>query len=85
MSGKLTPLNDNVLLTVLENLPEMYRAKVVAVGPGLATLGGRLKPRVKAGDVVIINRYPASWVFLNDEKLLLTNEHRIRLKVKDVK
>lgn len=85
MSEEFTPLNDNVLLTVLEKVPEMYKAKVVAVGPGLATLGGRLKPRVRAGDVVLIDRYPVHWVFLGDEKFLLVNEHKIRLKVKDVR
>ena len=82
---KYIPLGDNVLLEVLEKISEMYRAKVVAVGPGLATLGGRLKPRIKVGDVVLVDRYPASWVFIDSNKkkrLMIQHEHRIRLKCK---
>ena len=77
---KYEPLNDNVLLEMLEQVPEMYRCRVLRCGPGMPTYDGKLVPMpVKAGDIVVIARYPVTWIFEGEKKLLLIHAHRIRL------
>lgn len=75
------PLNDNVLLELIDKEPELYRAKVIAVGPGFLTYSGKRVPvDVCVGDVVLVGRHACQWVFQGEKKLLLIHGTQIRLK-----
>ena len=79
----MKPLGDNVILEKIGKLPELYRCKVLAVGPGLQTPSGRVKPQVRKGDVVLIKRWPvAEFPDPDDPKrmLLVVSEYQIRVK-----
>lgn len=81
MTKHWQPINDNVLLELKAKLPELYRAKVVAVGPGFLTYSGKRVPvDVKVGDVVLVGRHACQWVFQGKKKLLLIHGTQIRLR-----
>jgi len=81
---KYTPLNDNVLLEMIEKIPELLKCRVVAVGAGLPTINGKPYPMtVKVGDVVIVNRSLLVSIFLDDKPYILMREHKIRLLCKE--
>jgi chaperonin GroES len=89
---KLKPLNDRVLVKRLESdektagglyIPDTAkekpsRGKVVAAGPGkLADDGKRVAPAVKAGDLVLFNKYAGTEVNLDGEEHLVMREDDI--------
>jgi len=52
--------------------------KVVAVGPGKVTKGGKVTaPDVKAGDRILFGKYSGSEVMLDDEEHLILREDDI--------
>ena len=81
------PMNDNVLLKPTgTRINELREAKVVAVGPGMPTIVGRMKPRIKKGDVVLVDESRCRTIFKDGDRgylLLLTRENKICLKVKE--
>jgi chaperonin GroES len=89
---KLKPLNDRVLVKRLESdektagglyIPDTAkekpsRGKVVAAGPGkLADDGKRVAPAVKAGDLVLFNKYAGTEVNIDGEEHLVMREDDI--------
>lgn len=83
---KLKPLSNRVLLQRMEPeesvkggiiLPDTAKkkqetAKVVAVGPGKRDKAGNLLPiPVKAGDLVLIDKYSGQEVTLDDEEYVI--------------
>ena len=80
------PLNDNVLLKILESLPELYKCEVIAVGPGISTyLGKKFEMDIKVNDIVLIRRHLLISLFKEKEKFLLVSERNILVKVKVAK
>jgi chaperonin GroES len=91
-SMKLKPLNDRVLVKRLESeektagglyIPDTAkekpsRGKVVAAGPGkLADDGKRTALAVKAGDLVLFNKYAGTEISLDGEEHLVMREDDI--------
>ena len=89
---KLKPLNDRVLVKRLESeektagglyIPDTAkekpsRGKVVAAGPGkLADDGKRTALAVKAGDLVLFNKYAGTEISLDGEEHLVMREDDI--------
>jgi chaperonin GroES len=89
---KLKPLNDRVLVKRLESdektagglyIPDTAkekpsRGKVVAAGPGkLAEDGKRTALAVKAGDIVLFNKYAGTEITLDGEEHLVMREDDI--------
>jgi len=89
---KLKPLNDRVLVKRLESeektagglyIPDTAkekpsRGKVVAAGPGkLADDGKRTALAVKAGDLVLFNKYAGTEVTIDGEEHLVMREDDI--------
>ena len=89
---KLKPLNDRVLVKRLESdektagglyIPDTTkekpsRGKVVAAGPGkLADDGKRTALAVKAGDLVLFNKYAGTEISLDGEEHLVMREDDI--------
>ena len=89
---KLKPLNDRVLVKRLESdektagglyIPDTAkekpsRGKVVAAGPGkLAEDGKRTALAVKAGDLVLFNKYACTEIALDGEEHLVMREDDI--------
>ena len=89
---KLKPLNDRVLVKRLESeektagglyIPDTAkekpsRGKVVAAGPGkLADDGKRAALAVKAGDLVLFNKYAGTEISLDGEEHLVMREDDI--------
>jgi chaperonin GroES len=88
-AGKVQPLADRLVIRANEReemtlsgivLPDTAKEKpqegtVVAVGPGrLNEAGERVKPEVKAGDVVLYARYAGTEVKIDGEELLILKE-----------
>jgi len=91
-SMKLKPLNDRVLVKRLESeektagglyIPDTAkekpsRGKVVAAGPGkLADDGKRAALAVKAGDLVLFNKYAGTEISIDGEEHLVMREDDI--------
>ncbi|MDR0466573.1 MAG: co-chaperone GroES [Deltaproteobacteria bacterium] len=89
---KLKPLNDRVLVKRLESdektagglyIPDTAkekpsRGKVVAAGPGkIADDGKRAALAVKAGDLVLFNKYAGTEVSIDGEEHLVMREDDI--------
>jgi chaperonin GroES len=89
---KLKPLNDRVLVKRLESdektagglyIPDTAkekpsRGKVIAAGPGkLADDGKRAALAVKAGDLVLFNKYAGTEISLDGEEHLVMREDDI--------
>ena len=89
---KLKPLNDRVLVKRLESedktagglyIPDTAkekpsRGKVVAAGPGkLADDGKRAALAVKAGDLVLFNKYAGTEISIDGEEHLVMREDDI--------
>ena len=89
---KLKPLNDRVLVKRLESeektagglyIPDTVkekpsRGKVVAAGPGkLADDGKRTALAVKAGDLVLFNKYAGTEISIDGEEHLVMREDDI--------
>lgn len=89
---KLKPLNDRVLVKRLESeektagglyIPDTAkekpsRGKVVAAGPGkLADDGKRTALAVKAGDLVLFNKYAGTEISIDGEEHLVMREDDI--------
>jgi len=89
---KLKPLNDRVLVKRLESeektagglyIPDTAkekpsRGKVVAAGPGkLADDGKRVALAVKAGDLVLFNKYAGTEISIDGEEHLVMREDDI--------
>jgi len=89
---KLKPLNDRVLVKRLESdektagglyIPDTAkekpsRGKVIAAGPGkLADDGKRVALAVKAGDLVLFNKYAGTEISLDGEEHLVMREDDI--------
>jgi chaperonin GroES len=89
---KLKPLNDRVLVKRLESeektagglyIPDTAkekpsRGKVVAAGPGkLADDGKRTPLAVKAGDLVLFNKYAGTEISIDGEEHLVMREDDI--------
>jgi chaperonin GroES len=89
---KLKPLNDRVLVKRLESeektagglyIPDTAkekpsRGKVVAAGPGkIADDGKRTALAVKAGDLVLFNKYAGTEISLDGEEHLVMREDDI--------
>ncbi len=89
---KLKPLNDRVLVKRLESdektagglyIPDTAkekpsRGKVIAAGPGkLADDGKRTALAVKAGDLVLFNKYAGTEISLDGEEHLVMREDDI--------
>ena len=89
---ELKPLNDRVLVKRLESeektagglyIPDTAkekpsRGKVVAAGPGkLADDGKRAALAVKAGDLVLFNKYAGTEISINGEEHLVMREDDI--------
>src|SRR4029077_15791803 len=89
---KIRPINDRVLvrrddaeatskggIIIPDNAKEpLTRGTVLAVGPGKALDGGgRLEPRVKAGDRVVFGKYSGSEFEHDGEKRMFMNEEDI--------
>jgi len=89
---KLKPLNDRVLVKRLESeektagglyIPDTAkekpsRGKIVAAGPGkLADDGKRTALAVKAGDLVLFNKYAGTEISLDGEEHLVMREDDI--------
>jgi chaperonin GroES len=96
--ASLRPLDDRVVLKVLEAeemsaggilLPDAakekpQRGKVTAVGAGKLTKEGkRVKPDVKAGDVVLFGKYAGSDVKVDGEDYKILRENEILARVED--
>ena len=86
------PLNDRVLVKRLESedktagglfIPDTAKEKpsrgeVVAVGPGKCDDGGKRVPMsVKAGDIVLFNKYAGTEIKLDGEEHLVMREDDI--------
>ena len=86
------PLNDRVLVKRLESeektagglfIPDTAKEKpsrgeVVAVGPGTCDDGGKRVPMsVKAGDIVLFNKYAGTEIKLDGEEHLVMREDDI--------
>ena len=89
---KLKPLNDRVLVKRLESeektagglfIPDTAKEKpskgqVVAAGPGKAGENGeRVALAVKAGDMVLFNKYAGTEVKLDDKEYLIVRQSDI--------
>jgi chaperonin GroES len=89
---KLRPLQDRVLLRRVEPerkttggilIPDTVQEKpvegeVIAVGPGARDKGGELLPMdVKAGDLVLFNKWSGSEIKLEGEELMIMKESDI--------
>jgi len=89
---KLKPLNDRVLVKRLESeektagglyIPDTAkekpsRGKVVAAGPGkIADDGKRAALAVKAGDLVLFNKYAGTEISIDGEEHLVMREDDI--------
>ena len=96
-STKVQPLADRVVVKANEReemtlsgivLPDTAKEKpqegtIVAVGPGrLNEKGDRVKPEVKAGDVVLYAKYAGTEVKIDGEELLILKETDILAIVK---
>jgi len=96
-STKVQPLADRVVVKANEReemtlsgivLPDTAKEKpqegtIVAVGPGrLNEKGERVKPEVKAGDVVLYAKYAGTEVKIDGEELLILKETDILAIVK---
>ena len=94
---KLKPLNDRVLVKRLESeektagglyIPDTAkekpsRGKVVAAGPGkLADDGKRTALAVKAGDLVLFNKYAGTEISIDGEEHLVMREDDILAIIK---
>jgi chaperonin GroES len=94
---KVQPLADRVVVKANERdemtasgivLPDTAKEKpqegtIVAVGPGrLNEKGERVKPEVKAGDVVLYAKYAGTEVKIDSEELLILKETDILAIVK---
>jgi chaperonin GroES len=94
---KVLPLADRVVVKANERdemtasgivLPDTAKEKpqegtIVAVGPGrLNEKGERVKPEVKAGDVVLYAKYAGTEVKIDSEELLILKETDILAIVK---
>jgi chaperonin GroES len=89
---KLKPLNDRILVKRLETeektaggiyIPDSAKEKpmkgeVVAAGPGkLDEAGKRVKPTVKAGDLVLFAKYAGTEINIDGEEHLVMREDDI--------
>jgi chaperonin GroES len=96
-AAKLQPLADRVVVKANEReemtssgivLPDTAKEKpqegtIVAVGPGrLNEKGDRVKPEVKAGDVVLYAKYAGTEVKIDGDELLILKETDILAIVK---
>src|SRR5688500_8376667 len=94
---KLQPLADRVVVKANEReemtlsgivLPDTAKEKpqegtIVAVGPGrLNEKGDRVRPEVKAGDIVLYAKYAGTEVKIDGEELLILKETDILAIVK---
>jgi chaperonin GroES len=94
---KVQPLADRVVVKANEReemtlsgivLPDTAKEKpqegtIVAVGPGrLNEKGDRVKPEVKAGDIVLYAKYAGTEVKIDGEELLILKETDILAIVK---
>ena len=94
--AKIRPLDDRIVVKVLDAeevsaggilLPDSakekpQRGKVAAVGDGrVLESGGRAKPEVKKGDVVIYGKYAGSDVKVDGEDYKILRESEILAKV----
>ena len=92
----IRPLDDRVVLKILDAeettaggilLPDSAKVKpqqgkVTAVGAGMRTKdGGRVKPDVKKGDVVLFGKYAGSDVNVNGEEFKILRENEILAKL----
>ncbi len=92
MLKKIRPLSDRVLVMRIKEedqtkggiiIPDTAKekpqeGKVVAVGPGKVTKGGKVTaPDVKAGDRILFGKYSGSEVKLDDEEHLILREDDI--------
>ncbi len=92
MVKKIRPLSDRVLVMRIKEedqtkggiiIPDTAKekpqeGKVVAVGPGKVTKGGKVTaPDVKAGDRILFGKYSGSEVKLDDEEHLILREDDI--------
>ena len=76
---KFTPLHDNVLLAdiqVVEGETNLHTTTVLAVGPGVETLGGWHTPPVCVGDVVYMPN-EASRITIAGESYILCKDRSI--------
>ena len=95
---KLKPLNDRVLVKRLESeektagglfIPDTAKEKfskgqVVAAGPGKAGENGeRVALAVKAGDMVLFNKYAGTEVKLDGEELTIVKQNDILAVVEE--
>ena len=92
MPKTIRPLHDRIIVKRLEEkevvrggiiIPDSAKekpqqGKVVAVGKGrLLDNGSRVAPDVKAGDMVLFDKYAGSEIKLDDEELLILRESEI--------
>ena len=78
------PMNDNVVMELLDKPPEHFLCRVVAVGPGTMGYNGiRIPTGVAVGDIVYLRRHAAHWFLASGEKLLLARAYHIRMKGPD--
>lgn len=90
--GKITPLNDRVLIKRVESesmtsggifIPDSVKEKpmqgiVEAVGPGKFLKNGELSPlEVKKGNSVYFSKYAGSEISIEGEKYLIVRENEI--------
>ena len=95
---KLKPLNDRVLVKRLESeektagglfIPDTAKEKpskgqVVAAGPGKAGENGeRVALAVKAGDMVLFNKYAGTEVKVDGQELIIVRQSDILAVVED--
>lgn len=94
---KLKPLNDRVLVKRLESeektagglfIPDTAKEKpsrgeVIAAGPGKVDPGGKIIPmQVKAGDIVLFNKYSGIEIKLDGVEHLVMREDEILALIK---
>ena len=79
--AKCEPLGDNVLLEVVDKIPEHPICRVLALGRGYPTPIGTIPLPFKKNDVVAVSRYPGQSIILEDKNLFVCRAHQIRLKI----
>jgi len=77
------PLNDSVMLRIIESPPELHKCEVLKVGPGILTYMGKFYPTgFKVGDVVLTSRYPHTSIFKDKKMILITRATNISARCK---
>lgn len=80
---RIVPYGANVLLKILEKVPEHFICKVIAVGEGYMTPNGIIPLPHKVGDRVLVQRYAGTHYVVVKGEYYLVESHRIRAKYND--